>query len=286
MKTWREYYEECKAAYGESDVDIKDLTIKINDTESQPIFNFDDRYKSTIKTLHDKVETSLTNPANYSMKNVAMGINDIFQFEDELATIVDDYLVPELESKVFGSYVTCDNIKIYKTPTVNANEASSWLWHLDNNPVEQIKVMIYLNDTYQATGAFRYLADTDQPAVCTLPSRRDYTHWFDGNVAVENMEARGTKWNGTRLSNDLINKWISEGCQIVDVEGPAGTAILFDNNIIHKGTIPTMGHRIAMTIQFKPIDIPSPKFSREYCGNGWNAMTFHKDPEIHKPVAI
>ena len=40
-----------------------------------------------------------------------------------------------------------------------------------------------------------------------------------------------------------------------------------------------------MTLQFKPIHYkPKNNFTKEYVGNGWNHLTFHKDPEIHKPI--
>jgi hypothetical protein len=287
MKKWSEYYKECKDNYKkESNADIIDLTMTINDIKSQPIFNFDKRYLDTISLLKNKMEKELENSSNYEFKSIAMGIKDIFKYEDELKIIVEDYLIPELEEKVFGCHVTCDNIKMYKTPETNANEASSWLWHLDNNPIEQVKVMIYINDVNKESGAFRYLGQSDKSGIKVLPSRRDYTHWFEGDISKENFEALDTKWNGTRLSNQLINDWINnKGCQIVDVEGPAGTALLFDNNIIHKGTIPTKGYRLAMTLQFKPIHYkPKNAFTKEYVGNGWNHVTFHKDPEIYKPV--
>jgi ectoine hydroxylase-related dioxygenase (phytanoyl-CoA dioxygenase family) len=285
MKKWRDYYDECKQAYGNSSADLKDLTISINKPGEENIFNFDDRYTKTVDTLREKLEHHLTQPGSYSMKNIAMGVNDIFVFEDELATMIDDYITPALEEKVFGSYVTCDNIKMYKTPETDAREASSWLWHLDNNPAEQIKVMVYINDVNKDSGAFRWLEQEDGSGIKLTPSRRDFSYWYEG-IELEKFQARGVQWNGTRLQNNLIQHWMNEGCKIHDVEAPAGTAIVFDNNIVHKGTIPTNGYRLAMTLQFKPIDIKSPKFSRDYVGNGWNHKTFHMDPQIHAPVPM
>jgi hypothetical protein len=286
IKKWSEYYKECKENYGKTNADLANLAITVNDTKSQPVFNFDKRYLDTITSLRNKMEKELENPSNYEYKNIAMGIKDIFKYEDELKIILEDYLIPELEEKVFGCHVTCDNIKMYKTPETNAGESSSWMWHIDNNPIEQIKVMIYINDVNKESGAFRYLGQSDKSGIKVLPSRRDHSHWFEGNIALENFEALDTKWNGTRVPNNIIDNWVNDkGCQIVDVEGPAGTAVLFDNNIIHKGTIPTKGYRLAMTLQFKPIHYkPKNNFTKEYVGNGWNHLTFHKDPEIHKPI--
>ena len=222
------------------------------------------------------------NESNYEWKNVAMGLNDIFMVEDELKPMVEEYLIPYLEENIFGCYVHCDNIKIYKTPQVNSQESSSWVWHIDNNPVEQMKVMIYINDVNKESGAFRYLKK-DNGGVKLLSTRRDYKNWKE-TYAEEIFEKFGRKWNGTRTPENILNDFIqNENCEIVDVEDKAGTAIIFDNNCIHKGTIPTNGFRYAMTIQFKPVN-KKLKFDKKYVGNGWKHITFHKDPEIIKPM--
>ena len=189
-----------------------------------------------------------------------------------------------LEKNIFGCYVHCDNIKIYKTPQVNSQESSSWVWHIDNNPVEQMKVMIYINDVNKESGAFRYLKK-DNGGVKLLSTRRDYQNWKE-TYQEEIFEKFGRKWNGTRTPDSILNDFIqNENCEIVDIEDKAGTAIIFDNNCIHKGTIPTNGFRYAMTIQFKPVNKKLvPVFDKKYVGNGWKHVTFHKDPEIIKPM--
>ena len=139
LKTWSEYYKECKKVYGDSDVDVNDLTIHTKHFK-------DEKYNNLITSLRNKLDVLYQNESNYEWKNVAMGLNDIFMVEDELKPMVEEYLIPYLEENIFGCYVHCDNIKIYKTPQVNSQESSSWVWHIDNNPVEQMKVMIYIND--------------------------------------------------------------------------------------------------------------------------------------------
>jgi len=277
LKTWSEYYKECKEVYGNSDSDINNLTIHTKHFK-------DDNYNNLITSLRNKLENLYQNESNYEWKNVAMGLKDIFLVEEELKSIVEDYLVPYLEKDVFGCYVHCDNIKIYKTPQVNSQESSSWVWHIDNSPVEQMKVMIYINDVNKESGAFRYLKK-DNGGVKLLSTRRDYQNWKE-TYQEEIFEKFGRKWNGTRTPESVLNDFIqNENCEIVDVEDKAGTAIIFDNNCIHKGTIPTNGFRYAMTIQFKPVNKKLvPVFDKKYVGNGWKHVTFHKDPEIIKPM--
>ena len=116
-----------------------------------------------------------------------------------------------------------------------------------------MKVMIYINDVNKESGAFRYLKK-DNGGVKLLSTRRDYKNWKE-TYAEEIFEKFGRKWNGTRTPESVLNDFIqNENCEIVDVEDKAGTAIIFDNNCIHKGTIPTNGFRYAMTIQFKPVN--------------------------------
>lgn len=284
MKTWKEYYNDCKSIYSpDNESSIYDLTIEVLN-QSNNKMGFDENYYNQIQAIKHKLDEHTSNPSKYSRQNIAMGINNIFEYEEELSDLIENYYKPYLEENIFGCHVQCDNIKMYKTPTVNQSESSSWMWHIDNSPIEQIKIMVYFNDVNKKTGAFKYLGYEDG-GVKVKPTRIDCNSWYDGGN--EPLEALGVKWKGTRVSPNVINELSSwpHNCTPVDVESEAGTAIIFDNNIIHKGTHPTEGFRYAATLQFKPIyEKIVNAFSKEVTGNGWQHATFHKDPSITHPV--
>src|SRR5262249_28205306 len=69
-----------------------------------------------------------------------------------------DCLVPPVTQTLERFY--CSHFKIYfidahRLLPLERPPVSSWLWHSDNNPAPVLKVMVYLTDTTEATGAFR-----------------------------------------------------------------------------------------------------------------------------------
>ena len=273
MKIWKDYYIECKNIYqNTSNASIYDLKLKTNP------FPTDQLYLDQILSIKNQLDILYEDKSNYNNRyGLALSLNDIFIFKKELQIIVDKYLIPHLEKNIFGCYVQCQNVKIYKTISESLIETSSWLWHFDNNTKEQIKVMIYLNDVND-NGPFKYLSK-DNEAIKIETSKKDHTSWIHGNQA--HFEILGKKWKGTRVPRHIISNLQSKN-EIIekDVKGPAGTAILFDNNILHKGTIPFEGFRYAMTLQFQPINKKlKPNFSEKNTGNGWGHNVFSKDPE-------
>jgi len=273
MKTWGEYYLKCKDVYpNTSNVSIYDLKLKVNP------FPIDQIYFDQILSIKNQLDILYEDKSNYNNRHgLALGLNDIFIFKKEIQIIVDKYLIPYLEKNIFGCYVQCQNVKIYKTTSESLIETSSWLWHFDNNPKEQIKVMIYLNDVNN-NGPFKYLLK-DNEAIKIETSKKDHTSWVPGISSY--FEFLGKRWKGTRVPRHIISNLQSKN-EIIEknLKGSAGTAILFDNNILHKGTIPFEGFRYAMTLQFQPINKKlNPNFSKENTGNGWSYDTFSKDPE-------
>lgn len=279
MKTWKEYYLECKDIYNKetkinnSNVSIYDLLLQVNP------FPTDQTYFDQIFSIQKSLSKIYKDKQNYHTRagGIALCLNDVFIFEKEIKIILENYLVPYLEKDIFGCYVQCQNVKIYKTTSDSLIEQLSWLWHFDNNPKEQIKVMIYLNDV-DNNGPFIYLSK-DNKAIKINSTKQDYKNWKPGSIGLFN--AFGIKWEGTRIPKNItFNFKEKQKCKETEVKGPAGTSILFDNNIIHKGTIPSEGHRYAMTLQFQPINRKlNPILSKETTGNGWNHSVFLKDPK-------
>ena len=294
MKTWKEYYLECKDIYQKitkqdtTSTNIYDLGIMVDP------FPTNQTYFDQIFSIQKSLSKIYKNKQNYHIRagGIALCLNDVFIFEEEIKTILENYLVPYLEKDIFGCYVQCQNVKIYKTTSDSLIEQLSWLWHFDNNPKEQIKVMIYLNDV-DDNGPFTYLSK-DNKAIKINPTKQDYKNWKPGPSNLFN--ALGIKWKGTRIPRHFIPKFTRQSCIEKNIKGPTGTTIFFDNNIIHKGTIPfgcnqnSDNFRYAMTLQFQPINKKlQPIFSKENTGNGWNYRVYDIYPEApinHKETGI
>jgi hypothetical protein len=111
---------------------------------------------------------------------------------------------------------------------------SSYGWHIDDCPKGLMKVFIYFNDVTESNGAFR-----------AFP----YKH-------TRSMQRSGFKsWTPEArvASQSLVSKYLKKHPDSLKVmEGNAGTVLIFDNNLIHKGTAPLQGFRHLAQIEIYP----------------------------------
>lgn len=110
--------------------------------------------------------------------------------------------------------------------------SSAFGFHLDDNPKQLLKIFIYLNDTHERNGAFRAF---------------DYSE-------TQNLIRKGFISCSPELrvrSQKLIDqKTIEEKLKVL--EGKKGTVLIFDNNLIHKGTLPIEGYRDTICVEIYP----------------------------------
>jgi hypothetical protein len=166
---------------------------------------------------------------------IAIQLNDPFKIgglED-----LCEFLIPQLERNVYGSHVIVDKVYAYRNLVADRAEEVSWLWHYDNHPREILKLMIYLTDVDEESGPFEYLR-------CA------------GTAEAVRMTPRPLLGN-SRLSTRFLKRHIESGCRPHRVTGPAGTLILFDNNIAHKANLARKRHRDVVTFQIRPCDHPA-----------------------------
>ena len=156
--------------------------------------------------------------------------------------------------------------------TGNYDEESvgSLSWHIDNHPKEVIKIMVYLDDVEEQNGAFQVLSKNGLGYKAPT-TRIDHIVW---------VPARPPKWDPSRFSDEQIENLNTAGYQPKKLTGPAGTAIIFDNNIIHRATFCAEKTRDVLTFMVKPaIKRIRPYISRKYTGTNYHVDTF-KDPEF------
>jgi hypothetical protein len=158
-------------------------------------------------------------------------------------------IMSELERRVFGSYVIVDKAYIYRSPVSGATPRGSWLWHYDNHPREVLKVMIYLTDVTEGSAPFEYLHDrhTGKPVPGTP-------------IAPLHVSSR--------VDESRVARWLENGCRSTAVTGRAGTMIVFDDNVIHRGTIAREHHRDVLVFQVRPAAFRAdPYLDRRWTGS-------------------
>lgn len=170
---------------------------------------------------------------------------------------VRDLCVPimeELERKVYGSYVLVDKLYIYRSPVSRQVPSASWLWHFDNHPHEVLKVMVYLTDVTDGTAPFEYLrrVGSSKPLYGS-PIAPFYGH--------------------SRIAESEVRRLLSDGHESYRVTGPRGTLIVFDENVVHRGTLALERHRDVLVFQVRPATFAA----RPYISDRWTGSFQHRD---------
>lgn len=138
----------------------------------------------------------------------------------------------------YGSYFQPYWISIQRTTPGKTTAASSFGWHIDDNPKEMLKLFVYLNDVGESNGAFRAFPQKD--------SRRILLKGFRSNGEITRVAAQ-----------PIVDMYLRKNPKSLKIlEGPAGTILAFDNNLVHKGTAPMVGYRHAIQIPIYPSKVP------------------------------
>ena len=132
MKTYKEHYEECKKAYGDSPVSVYDLTLKSNFLK----FDMDNFYE-----MSRQINKCFTTEQGCHQDNWSIRLNE-WQHIEQVENFCQD-VMPQIEEVVFGCHLKVEFIHPYKNRQQATNE-SSWSWHYDDCPREFIKMAIYL----------------------------------------------------------------------------------------------------------------------------------------------
>jgi 2,5-diketo-D-gluconate reductase A len=211
---------------------------------------FDTRYESLVHSLRAKMAWSFEQPhiATRWMKQDGKGAQHVarlnesadfgnYSFKKELHAIERDYLFPLLGETVFGQSAATmarrvrvrslsRNIKDFE----EANRTRSMLWHWDSMPDDMIKVILYVNDVDYRNG-------------CMVAMRHRETNQ---TIRLRSLwPPREFPW-GPNIFPAMPRPWLAEllrtGYEPHCLSGPAGTMVIFDTNIVHRGSRPLMGH--------------------------------------------
>lgn len=113
----------------------------------------------------------------------------------------------------------------------------SFGYHTDDTPAPIRKVFIYLTDAFDRNGAFRAF---------------DYD--VTDQLIARGMLASAVPGAPRQGAQPLVDEETERKLNVL--EGRKGTVLIFDNNLIHKGTLPIEGMRIHVSMEIMPSPAP------------------------------
>ena len=250
-----EYYEKCKENYSGNTIDLKsldELTILTGNLKGKQLGDVKSIYNFSYNKINKKEDLFDINHENIIKVNNFEDCDNI----SDLGNYFGDYL----EKNYYGCNTIIEAVLIYQS-LPNKVEQSSWIWHYDDNVNEQIKLIIYLNDVNKNTGAIQFLLKDDE-------GKKIKTSRLSPKINLKQV------YYHSRIDNNSLLKFVSEGYKPTSLTGIAGTHCLFDPNCIHKATTPTeMPYRLCLVYNFRPYHKPvenrvTKKFTRSWSNLG------------------
>jgi hypothetical protein len=185
-------------------------------------------------------------------------------FELEGVRELCEPLIEQIEHTIYGSYAIVDKLYVYRTPISRQKPKTSWRWHFDNHPREMLKVMVYLTDVREDTAPFVYLRE-----------RATGRCWPGAPLAP--------LYGHSRVAVEEIDRRLDSGWEAHPVTGPRGTVLIFDDNIVHRGTLAQASHRDVIVFQIRPSAFKaSPRIDPRWTGT-FGHRDFHANPDELAP---
>lgn len=214
------------------------------------------RYRALVRALGGQLNATLADPRDswrmFDRLNGRSGAQHVlsvrdgrgWRYDDTLRELVEEHIKPLLAQH---AYASARLVLKKATASRNANDfpperhgrSRSMLWHYDGLADGLVKVILYLTDVDDQHG-------------CMVVMKHNRT---GAPFAVDPRAA-------TRLFGRLRNTlpvvpalWLSElaaqGYEPTCLAGPAGSLVIFDVNIVHRGSRPAAGmHRDFVLLEF------------------------------------
>jgi hypothetical protein len=292
LQDYAEHYREAQRAYRAaghiSSLSVsspKDVRVRRIDPQGGESFiELPENYRALIDRISHDVEAKLEHVRNCwffpklkvppaqdkvndleAVRNgevIAVQLKDYLGVEglNELCT----HLIPEIEKKIYGSYVLVDKVYVYRSLVSHVKEQVSWTWHYDNHPVEILKVMIYLTDVSESNGPFEYLRSSR---------------------TLEGIYRTPAPLSGYgRASTREVQCYLAEGAESQKVTGPSGTLLLFDDNVVHKANVAQSGYRDVIVLQLRPCAVRQGSFISSSHTGSFEHVDFSQDPWQYAPI--
>lgn len=285
MSTYREYYSHCRTTYhgDPSAIGVYALGVHVH-APGRPtavdLLTLNERYLAAVDQLGAEVQRRVDDGVgiyhNPDRHAATLSIQLETCWDSEALQTIAEILVPQAEERILGCYGLINQVTLIRSLPTAASPASSWLWHYDNKPDEAFKMLIYLTPVDELGGAFEYLRHTVTGDVVKVGSSRE---------SADRVGA--PRWLGSRVPPEAMAEYETSGYAPHRAAGPRGTLIAFDNNCIHRATVPARTHRDALILNLRPSDRQvRPRISRAHTGS-WSFNAKQWIPELLEiPAAV
>ena len=224
IETYAEHYRACQKEYrGDRSESLYSSAYDV--TFDTNLLELDEEYYELIDDISAEIKQKIESNDGCFEDEHAIRLND-WRNIDEIGWLAD-IIMPQLEEKVFHSYLNVEFIHPYRNKTVESDPINSWLWHYDDCPREFLKLMINLNDVKKDNGCMQYIRNSDE-RVTTIESSR---------VGPRNSVKK--VYDKSRIPMSVIDNKLASGAQICDFVGKKGSYALFTPNIMHRATVPS-----------------------------------------------
>lgn len=221
---WKIYHGNCKRSYSEKNQNEIATQIKNNGLGVLGYFECS-KLSKQVSDEFNKIGTTRQPTKQLPRDNCGQFSKDIFSILTQASPIIESY---------FQSYFQPYWISIQENFPGIVSADTSFGWHIDDNPKELMKIFLYFNDVTESNGAFRALKLNESKKILRK-----------GFISYSEEE---------RLKNQiLVNSYLEKNPNsLVVLEGKAGALLMFDNNLVHKGTPPIHGYRQLAQIEIYP----------------------------------
>lgn len=274
--SYLEYYEYCRSVYAgpkKDDQSIFDLHVEAlspDKPRNNRLIHLPQNYSTVIESLCQRVKSRINaRKMLHPSPEIDHFADLLYYFWDlEELEILAEIFIPQIEQNIYGSYALINQINIIRTRPAITIPVSSWIWHYDDNPEVSFKILIYLTEVDEKTGAFEYLVHQESQKGLKISSSK-----------LGFNQKTTQQWAKSRIPDEEIERLKKhEGFIERKVTGPPGTLILFDNNCIHRATVPDNRYRDVVIFNFRPYhQAVRPYISREHTGS-WDFNAKNWDP--------
>lgn len=155
---------------------------------------------------------------------------------EKLTELINQYIRPLLDRLAFrGAKYRLSQVGMARKvarPADDTVRKAAGIWHHDDLSDRRVKVILYLNDV-------------DSQRACFMALRHNVTR-----EPIKLRWPREEMW-GHSINSEWFLELLQAGYWPECITGPAGTLTVFDNNIVHRGSLPANGrHRDGITFDF------------------------------------
>jgi hypothetical protein len=231
---YRAFHEAAKKAFDRRHSrSSEDIRAQVADLREHgfAVLPADPNIKGSLENLKSRIDAAFENEKNaYRPGPGVTRLMDGAELFPDILLLLQGHVEHVLEG-FFESHFKIFSAAFYRTVPDDSVPHSSFLWHFDNAPDQQIKVMIYLDDVKESTGAFRF----KRKEVSAQVRKAGFWHRDD----YERARA---------IFDDETSTHV--------VEGPVGTMVLFQpGRVVHKATAPEHDHRDVVVLVTNPSKI-------------------------------